>query len=236
MANAYSWRPYEKTNTRYMFNCPVRHPSRDIIAKTPPFSTSESYSNRSSRPKQKMANAYSWRPYEKTNTRYMFNCPVRHPSRDIIAKTQFPYSTQNKYIYDECSLFISLPCPAQFCEFRSENVSSPYWRICIPGTRYTSSLLHTRTRYVLFRAGRGLFYFFSNLPLWQHLLADPARMYRVCVYSVVYIKPFFLPVDIQHNQCPGQFFNSRRDTRSVVKKVRHRYTTSPRMYAVSTEY
>ena len=40
---------------------------------------------------------------------------------------------------------------------------------------------------------------------------------------VLHIKPFFLPFDIQHNQCPCRFFNSRGDTSSVVTKLRHRY-------------
>ena len=53
-------------------------------------------------------------------------------------------------------------------------------------------------------------------------------MYVVCV---LHIKPFFLPVGIQHNQCPCRFFNpiNRRDTSSVVTKLRHRDTTLPRM-------
>ena len=49
---------------------------------------------------------------------------------------------------------------------------------------------------------------------------------RVCV---LHIKPFFLPVDIQHNQCPCRFSNPRRDTSSVVTKLRHRDSTSPRV-------
>ena len=50
----------------------------------------------------------------------------------------------------------------------------------------------------------------------------------VCV-CVLHIKPFFLPVDIQHNQCPCRFSNPRRDTSSVVTKLRHRDTTLPRV-------
>ena len=52
----------------------------------------------------------------------------------------------------------------------------------------------------------------------------------VCV-CVLHIKPFFLHVDIQHNQCPCRFFNpiNRRDTSSGVTKLRHRDTTLPRM-------
>ena len=33
----------------------------------------------------------------------------------------------------------------------------------------------------------------------------------------------FLPVDIQHNQCPCRFVNPRRDTSSLVTKLRQRY-------------
>ena len=36
-----------------------------------------------------------------------------------------------------------------------------------------------------------------------------------CV-RVFHTKPFFSPVDIQHNQCPCRFFNPRRDTRYLV--------------------
>ena len=43
---------------------------------------------------------------------------------------------------------------------------------------------------------------------------------RVCV---LHIEPFFLPVDIQHNQCPCRFFNPGRDASSVVINLRHRY-------------
>ena len=54
--------------------------------------------------------------------------------------------------------------------------------------------------------------------------------WHVCVY----IKPFFLPVDIQHSQCPWRFFNLRRDTSYVVTKLRHRDTALPRTwYAVN---
>ena len=49
-----------------------------------------------------------------------------------------------------------------------------------------------------------------------------------CV-CVLHIKPFFLPVDIQHNQCPCRFSNPRRDTSSVVTKLRHRDSTLPRV-------
>ena len=52
-----------------------------------------------------------------------------------------------------------------------------------------------------------------------------ASMQCVCV---LHIKPFFLPIDIQHNQCPCRFFNPRRDTSSVVTKLHHRDTTLPR--------
>ena len=40
-----------------------------------------------------------------------------------------------------------------------------------------------------------------------------------------HIKPSFLPVDIQHNQCPCWFFNLTRDTSFVVTNLRHRDTT-----------
>ena len=34
----------------------------------------------------------------------------------------------------------------------------------------------------------------------------------VCVFcDVLHIKPFFLPVDIQHNQCPCRLFNPRAE-------------------------
>ena len=39
----------------------------------------------------------------------------------------------------------------------------------------------------------------------------------VCV-CVLHIKPFFVPVDIQHNQCSCRFSNPRTDTSSVVTK------------------
>ena len=62
------------------------------------------------------------------------------------------------------------------------------------------------------------------------------RMNDVCV---LHMKPFFLPVDILHNQCPCQFFKPRRDTsyqvQYAVTKLRHRDTTLLRTrYAVST--
>ena len=44
----------------------------------------------------------------------------------------------------------------------------------------------------------------------------------VCVLNT---KPFFLPVDIQHNPCPCRFFNPRRDTSKF-------YGTGPRMRAL----
>ena len=50
----------------------------------------------------------------------------------------------------------------------------------------------------------------------------------VCV-CVFFIKPFFLPVDIQHNQCPCRFFNPRRDTSSVVASNKH-YERKPHTY------
>ena len=53
------------------------------------------------------------------------------------------------------------------------------------------------------------------------LFLVPRRIPRVCV-GVLHIKPFFLSVDIQHNQCPRRFFNPRRGTSSVVTKLRHR--------------
>ena len=36
------------------------------------------------------------------------------------------------------------------------------------------------------------------------------------------VKPFLLPVDIQHNQCPCRFFNSKKNTSSVATILRHR--------------
>ena len=47
---------------------------------------------------------------------------------------------------------------------------------------------------------------------------------------VLHTNPFFLPVDNQHNQCPCRLFNPRRDTSSLVTKLRHRDTTLPRMH------
>ena len=35
-----------------------------------------------------------------------------------------------------------------------------------------------------------------------------SRIFQVCV-CVLHMKPFFLPIDIQHNQCPCRFFNPR---------------------------
>ena len=60
-----------------------------------------------------------------------------------------------------------------------------------------------------------------------------------CIVCVLHVKPFFLPVDIQYTQCPCRFFNpiNRRDTSSVVTKLRHRYyvgTYQVPWYAVST--
>ena len=38
-------------------------------------------------------------------------------------------------------------------------------------------------------------------------------MYVFMYVHVLHMKPFFLPVDIQHNQCPRQFFDTiNRDT------------------------
>ena len=56
------------------------------------------------------------------------------------------------------------------------------------------------------------------------LMAYVCSSFLECV-CVLHIKPFFLPVDIQHNQCPCRFFNPTRDTSSVVTKLRHRDTT-----------
>ena len=70
----------------------------------------------------------------------------------------------------------------------------------------------------------------SQCPSWFLILEW--SWFCVCV---LHIKPFFLPVDFQHNQCPCRFFNPRRDASSVVTKLRHRDTTLPRTrYAVST--
>ena len=60
---------------------------------------------------------------------------------------------------------------------------------------------------------------------------------KVCTVLFVFftLKPFFLPVDIQHNQCPCRFVNPRKDKSSVVTKLRHRDNTLPRTwYEVST--
>ena len=58
------------------------------------------------------------------------------------------------------------------------------------------------------------------------------RFRRVCV---LHIKPFFLPVDIRHNQCPCRFFNPRRDTSSSGHKATPmRYFVATYWYAVST--
>ena len=46
-------------------------------------------------------------------------------------------------------------------------------------------------------------------------------MVRCVCECVLHIKPFFLPVGIQHNQFPCRFLNPRRDTSSVVTKLRH---------------
>ena len=46
---------------------------------------------------------------------------------------------------------------------------------------------------------------------------------------VLHIKPFFLPVDIQHKQCLCRFVNPRRDKSYVATKLRHRETMLPRM-------
>ena len=54
----------------------------------------------------------------------------------------------------------------------------------------------------------------------------------ICV-CVLHSKPFFLPVDTQHNQCPCRFFNPRRDASFVVTKTEiQRYYVAT--YAVST--
>ena len=53
------------------------------------------------------------------------------------------------------------------------------------------------------------------------------RYDRICVSVACvcfHVKPFFLPVDIQQNQCLCRFFNTRRDTSSVVTNLRHRNT------------
>ena len=52
---------------------------------------------------------------------------------------------------------------------------------------------------------------------------------RKCVCVFFTLKPLFLPVDIQHNQCPCRFSNPRRDTSSAVTKLRHRDNTLPRV-------
>ena len=44
---------------------------------------------------------------------------------------------------------------------------------------------------------------------------------------VIHLKEFFLPVDIQHNQCPCEFFNPKKipGERYGVEKLRHISTT-----------
>ena len=106
---------------------------------------------------------------------------------------------------------------------------------------------HTNTNSRLGVCGQRLCCFFPYLNLfWSHSLFWTAqsqhdiRTHALCVG--VYIKPFLLPVDIQHNQCPCGFFNPRRDTSYVVSKLRHRDTTLPctrcqvwgTWYAIST--
>ena len=62
----------------------------------------------------------------------------------------------------------------------------------------------------------------------DHLSTSYENIYVVPVVSstitCLHIEPFFLQVDIQHNQCPCRFFD-HRDTSSVVTKLRHRDTT-----------
>ena len=70
-------------------------------------------------------------------------------------------------------------------------------------------------------------------PINKEILLILIKQSSVCVLQ---IKPFLLPVDIQHNQCTYRFFNpiisNKRDTRFVVTKLRHRDTTLPRIYLV----
>ena len=66
--------------------------------------------------------------------------------------------------------------------------------------------------------------FRSNLTVFQS--AQWVRLLRVCV---LHDEPLFLPVHMENNQCPCRFSNPRRDTDSVVTKLRHRDTSLPRM-------
>ena len=53
--------------------------------------------------------------------------------------------------------------------------------------------------------------------------------------GVLHSKLFFLPVDVQHNQCPRRFFNPRRDTQVLwSQSYATRDTTLPRNHHSSS--
>ena len=47
------------------------------------------------------------------------------------------------------------------------------------------------------------------------MIKSTIKSWVICV-CVLHIKPFFLPIDIEHNQCPCRLFNPRRDISYVV--------------------
>ena len=70
---------------------------------------------------------------------------------------------------------------------------------------------------------RLLCYFVAKLQATKTL-----TLKQQCV-CVLHFKPFFPPVDIQHNPCPCRFFNPREIQSYVVTKLRHRDTTLVRI-------
>ena len=80
-------------------------------------------------------------------------------------------------------------------------------------------------RTLLKPSGKTIVYFSPGFPQPKYLLhvcmpiVWPTRTEGVCV---LHIKPLLLPVDIQHNQCPCRFFNSKKNTSSVATILRHR--------------
>ena len=91
------------------------------------------------------------------------------------------------------------------------------WRLTFPDTKYFSTLWPEK-----------------HVGVRRDDIAFGCKYRSVCVFFT--LSRFFLPVDIQHNQCPWRFFNPRTCTSYVVTKLRHsRDTTLPRTwYAVST--
>ena len=95
--------------------------------------------------------------------RHRFHCPVRRPSRDI-AKTQFPYFRETS-IY---GWFFCIAPRAQFCEFRSENLTS-----------YLHKSRQTESESFFFQTRYGRFCIFPDLCI-GHISRTKKKGWDIC--------------------------------------------------------